>query len=641
MISLVSCHKGTKDQAGKRGKMASLIIGSLHSRIAVEVPENLHASIAPFLRAVTTERTDKITKYLHIYQQYDRLYQVHSTQILPNSMFASDILLVSDLTAGNVLDYLLQCIARDCAKLESHLIIAADLVGWSGHSIAIIGNRPDDSKRLAAWFIEQGFSYLSGDHLAICDTHILPFPTPLLLPDVALSAIGELESFKFAPSIRTANGCFIEPQNQWLTTGEHKLNLILFAHFKDDIAVSITACRITEAADRITSALINPDYPEATSQIATRIADIPTYSITFSDYAALHNVVDLMAKVIIGHQLNRTQAERFTNSLQGGANKPVTQYLIPEISDRKFTPKLTIGMATYNDYDGVYFSLQAIRLYHPEVMDDVEFVVIDNNPHGIEAASLKKLEGENPRLRYIPQPTVTGTAVRDFVFQQAAGKYVLCMDCHVMFAAGALKKLIDYFDARPDSRDLIQGPMLHNDFASISSHWEEKWDEGMWGAWTNNPLANDPDAEPFDIPMQGLGVFACVKAAWPGLNPAFRGFGGEEGYLHEKFRQRGGRTLCVPFLRWLHRFERPGGVPYKIKWEDILRNYLHGYEELGLSQHAFVEHFSQYLGARTVETACREYRHEIQALSRTETAGSGENIGSGPINDRCYASEGT
>ena len=26
-------------------------------------------------------------------------------------------------------------------------------------------------------------------------------------------------------------------------------------------------------------------------------------------------------------------------------------------------------MATYDDYDGVYFSVQAIRLYHPEVTD--------------------------------------------------------------------------------------------------------------------------------------------------------------------------------------------------------------------------------------------------------------------------------
>ena len=35
-------------------------------------------------------------------------------------------------------------------------------------------------------------------------------------------------------------------------------------------------------------------------------------------------------------------------------------------------PILTIGMATYDDYDGVYFTTQAIRLYHPEVTEETQ-----------------------------------------------------------------------------------------------------------------------------------------------------------------------------------------------------------------------------------------------------------------------------
>ena len=44
--------------------------------------------------------------------------------------------------------------------------------------------------------------------------------------------------------------------------------------------------------------------------------------------------------------------------------------------------RLTIGMATYDDYDGVYFTVQAIPLYHPEVTLDTEILVIDNHPEG-------------------------------------------------------------------------------------------------------------------------------------------------------------------------------------------------------------------------------------------------------------------
>ena len=84
----------------------------------------------------------------------------------------------------------------------------------------------------------------------------------------------------------------------------------------------------------------------------------------------------------------------------------------------------------------------------------------------------------------------------------------------------------------------------------------------MFGQWERDPRLDDPGREPFEIAMQGLGLFACRRSAWPGLNPRLRGFGGEEGYLHERFRRRGGRVLCHPRLGWAHRFARPIGIPY-------------------------------------------------------------------------------
>ncbi len=38
--------------------------------------------------------------------------------------------------------------------------------------------------------------------------------------------------------------------------------------------------------------------------------------------------------------------------------------------------ELTVGMATYRDFDGVYFTIQALRLYHD--MEGVEILVVDN-----------------------------------------------------------------------------------------------------------------------------------------------------------------------------------------------------------------------------------------------------------------------
>ena len=117
----------------------------------------------------------------------------------------------------------------------------------------------------------------------------------------------------------------------------------------------------------------------------------------------------------------------------------------------------------------------------------------------------------------------------------------------------------------------------------------------MWGVWSVDRRGLEPEGEPFEIPMQGMGVFSCRTAVWPGFNPAFRGFGGEEGYIHEKVRQRGGRCLCLPWLRWVHRFGRTSGPPYPLAIEDKLRNYLIGFTELGLDLEPALEHFAAFL----------------------------------------------
>ena len=65
-------------------------------------------------------------------------------------------------------------------------------------------------------------------------------------------------------------------------------------------------------------------------------------------------------------------------------------------------------------------------------------------------------------------------------------------------------------------------------------------------------------------------------------------------------RQAGGRTLCLPWLRWLHRFSRPGGVPYPLFIEDKLRNYIIGHSELGLPLEPIIAHFEESLPEETV-----------------------------------------
>ncbi len=260
---------------------------------------------------------------------------------------------------------------------------------------------------------------------------------------------------------------------------------------------------------------------------------------------------------------------------------------------------LCIGMATYDDYDGVYFTAQSIRLYHPEVTSETEILVIDNHPDGPCAAELKALGSFIEGYRYVAWSRTAGTSVRDIVFREANAAFVLCVDSHVLFVPGALARLLDYLAANPETPDLLQGPLLYDDLRTLSTHMEPRWSCGMYGVWATDGRAADPDAPPFEIVMQGLGVFGCRRTAWPGFNPRLKGFGSEEGYIQEKFRRAGGRALCLPFLRWVHRFGRPMGTRYENAWEDRIRNYLIVANELGRDGSDVVEHFRAHLGAET------------------------------------------
>lgn len=259
------------------------------------------------------------------------------------------------------------------------------------------------------------------------------------------------------------------------------------------------------------------------------------------------------------------------------------------------SPKLTIGMATFDDYHGVYFSIQALRMYHPEVINDVEILVIDNNPEGPHGKVTKNLAGHWAGTKYVPFTEYQSTVVRNKIFEHASAPYVVSMDCHILFEKGSIKKLIDYYDQNPDSKDLLQGPLLYDDLRTISSHFDPVWRAQMFGIWANDKRANDPNGEPFEIPMQGLGVFSAKKENWLGFNSLFRGFGGEEGYIHEKYRKAGHKTLCLPFLRWVHRFGRPDGVKYPLTLHNKIRNYFLGSVELETDPGPIYEHFKEWM----------------------------------------------
>ena len=129
---------------------------------------------------------------------------------------------------------------------------------------------------------------------------------------------------------------------------------------------------------------------------------------------------------------------------------------IPDATPRGEHRTLCVGMATFDDYAGVWSTIQAMRISQPEVLDRTSFLVLDNHPEGPDAEHLKALDESIPHFRYVPFRGFRSTAVRDLIFREANADIVLCVDCHVLLQPGALashSRLVRAAsdESRPDS----------------------------------------------------------------------------------------------------------------------------------------------------------------------------------------------
>lgn len=531
---------------------------------------------------------------------------------------------VEGLTRGDLPTFLMETVLRALIyDLAGGVALHAGLVGWHGASVLVAGPTGSGKSSIVAWFVEKGFRYLS-DEVAVLlpgGAELLGLPRALVVKPGVADKIARFSAFDGGPKVPAGTHVMLRPGGQYGAGSAGPCRLIVFPRFDAVAEARIAPLSAAQAGLKLMECNLNErNLPDGGFGLVSSLARrAPAVSLSYGDFDQLDGVLDTLARLLLESELEAGETRRLLSALARplpAATPAPTEsprYEIPAPTPRKGRKKLTIGMATYDDYDGVYFSLQALRMYHPEVQKKVELLVIDNHPDGPCGGPLKALENHLPNYRYVPAASVRGTAVRNLVFDEAEGDFVLCMDSHVFIVRRALKRLLDYFAANPDTKDLLQGPLLYDDLEQISTHFHPEWRAGMYGTWQTNEAARDPDAPPFEIPMQGLGLFACRRAAWPGFNPKFRGFGGEEGYIHEKIRRAGGRTLCLPFLRWVHRFNRPMGIPYVNTWDDRIRNYMIGFTELGLPTAEIESHFREFLGEAVAGPIFARIKAELEA----------------------------
>jgi len=244
--------------------------------------------------------------------------------------------------------------------------------------------------------------------------------------------------------------------------------------------------------------------------------------------------------------------------------------------------KLTIGLPSFNNFTEIFFTIQALRMYHD--LTDCEILVVDNyGDETLENFVKNNGMGVVRYEKYLDKKGPSGT--KNKVFELAKGEMVLCMDSHVFLVPGALNEI-------PVTDDLIQGPLMYNDMKNCCCEWKPVWRGEMWGIWGDYMPRENLPKRPFEIWGIGMGVFLTSKKGWLGFNTKFSGFGAEEGYIHEKYRKAGRKTWCYPSLIWMHFFDRKV-VPYRLDVMDRIVNYIIGFKEIGLDIQPIYDHFGK------------------------------------------------
>jgi hypothetical protein len=312
--------------------------------------------------------------------------------------------------------------------------------------------------------------------------------------------------------------------------------------------------------------------------------------------------------------------------------------------------KLSIAIPHHHDFDGAYFTIQDIRKElifnkRQDLLEQIEFVLVDNSSGSDHSKLLKEFASRDlAPIKFDIFNKQGSGAVKDRLIELADSEFVLVLDCHILLCpvVQTLEKILDFINDNPESDDLFYGPMIADNCQLQFDFFEKTWDNGMWGKWVSafvcackdfyffvdkdrnyrsaveqkvirecqscgmslkqdediplvgtgaKRLLNVDSDTPYEIWGQATGCFLTRKESWLGYNKFALGFGGEEGYIAEKYRSQDRKVYSLPFMKWMHRFQKVNGVHYPVDYITKLRNYILGLTEINYPLHEVRKHF--------------------------------------------------
>lgn len=265
---------------------------------------------------------------------------------------------------------------------------------------------------------------------------------------------------------------------------------------------------------------------------------------------------------------------------------------------------LTIAIVTFDDYRGLSLTVQSLGLH--QTRKNFRILVFDNYGKCEKTTEFCKSNGID---RHVTDVSKQGTCyAKSQAIEHCLSQYVLVIDSHVLLSAGAVDQLLVYLQASPaGNKDILHG-ILYNAKGEIShTEMTSEWSGGMMGKWHNRFAKTAVTDQPFEIFGHGGALFCVDRVNWPGYHPDTKGFGGEEGIIQEIYRDRGGKALCLPFIKWTHSFNSSKTISHVVKSSDKFTNYLLNISKLRKPNELWTQcilHFTNYLNMTDIREIC-------------------------------------
>ena len=286
----------------------SFAIRFLDQSLTVEAPESIAGDIAAFFQ-LTAEGGDANAATL----------SAVVTEASPGryALEHDGKRLAADCPRGDLLHRLNELAGRDLAFTRRGIPLNAAAVGWEGKTVLIIGQAGNGKSSLAAWFIEQGFSFIANSEVSILDDAgtIAGFAGPLTFPQHPISHVGAMPTFRNVASVAGGKDrLMIRPEPGWQASdSEQPCGLIVLVDYKQGADLRFEVVPKKEAPLRVLDATrqvvipSDPQYPA----IARLAEGAPILRLAYGGFAQIEGVLDFLVRATLRQQIHAGRIRAF------------------------------------------------------------------------------------------------------------------------------------------------------------------------------------------------------------------------------------------------------------------------------------------------------------------------------------------